>query len=353
MVASLTRNVSAPPCKGSDSAQRVRAPTKPVKKVEWSGDYCVEVDAYSFKNVGKLALRNKFLQSRLDGAVRVQNTVAVPFGAIKQVMSSHHENGRPCGVINRALEKISKAREKGTATIDQEKNALRTCSRAARDMEIPAVMLDEIVDACVSSQMHVPCDLSGWERLRQGIAQAISLSFTASVFQEGGSVQSPLELPVGLLIKDQEPREYDFIATISADGEVTGEIKLPYSNDRGMRFVAEGDCIRTTGQPKPHLGAVRDTSPVVLDGVDLMEPLHMHHMAFSGGPTPPKLTLEGDNLLILPRHRQAVYRRVVHAANMVAERMGGSEPHGWVLTGFITPHTEAVVTDVQKEAALA
>lgn len=99
-------------------------------------------------------------------------------------------------------------------------------------------------------------------------------------------------------------------------GEVTGEIKLPYSNDRGMRFVAEADSIRTTGQPKPHLGAMRDTSPVVLDGVDTPEPLQMQHMAFSGGPSPPKLTLEGDNLLILPRHRCALSLHVpVHPVN--------------------------------------
>jgi len=78
-------------------------------------------------------------------------------------------------------------------------------------------MLDEIVDACVSSQMHIPCDLSGWERLRQSIAQAISHSFTSG-FGTHGNELSPLELPVGLLIKDQEPREYDFAATVTAAG---------------------------------------------------------------------------------------------------------------------------------------
>lgn len=74
-----------------------------------------------------MALRSKFLQDRLEGAVRVQNTIAVPFGAIHQIMSSHHENGRPFGVIQRALSKIGKARESGTATVDQEKNILRVC----------------------------------------------------------------------------------------------------------------------------------------------------------------------------------------------------------------------------------
>lgn len=92
-----------------------------------SGNYCIESDAYSVKNVGKLALRNKFLQQRLDGAVRVQNTIAVPFGAIKEIMGSHHENGRQFGVIERALNKISQARQSGTATVDQEKNILRVC----------------------------------------------------------------------------------------------------------------------------------------------------------------------------------------------------------------------------------
>lgn len=51
--------------------------------------------------------------------------------------------------------------------------------------------------------------------------------------------------------------------------------------------------------------------------------------------------------------RQAVYRRVVDAAQLVADRMGGSEPCAWVVTGFITPHTEVVVTDVRKEAELS
>ena len=74
-----------------------------------------------------MALRNKFLQSRLQGAVRVQNTVAVPFGAIKQIMSAHHENGRSFGVIQRAMDKFVKARDEGTATVDHEKNVLRTC----------------------------------------------------------------------------------------------------------------------------------------------------------------------------------------------------------------------------------
>lgn len=92
-----------------------------------SGNYCIEPEAYSFKNVGKMALRSKFLKDRLEGAVRVQNTVAVPFGAINQIMSSHHENGRPFGIIQRALSKIGKARENGTATVDQEKNILRVC----------------------------------------------------------------------------------------------------------------------------------------------------------------------------------------------------------------------------------
>lgn len=50
--------------------------------------------------------------------------------------------------------------------------------------------------------------------------------------------------------------------------------------------------------------------------------------------------------------RQAVFRRVVDAATVVAERMSASRPRGWVVTGFITPHTEVVVTDVQNEATL-
>lgn len=79
-------------------------------------------------------------------------------------------------------------------------------------------MLDEIVDACVSSKMHVPCDLSGWERLRQSIAQAISLAFAPSMLETPGIVQSPFDTFVALLIKDQEPREYDFTATITESG---------------------------------------------------------------------------------------------------------------------------------------
>lgn len=350
MVASISRPARAPLSNGA-ATPRSQKPSKHVQKIEWSGNYCIESDAYSVKNVGKLALRNKFLQQRLDGAVRVQNTIAVPFGAIKEIMGSHHENGRQFGVIERALNKIAQARQSGTATVDQEKNILRVCSRAAREVEIPSVMLDEIVDACVSSKMHVPCDLSGWERLRQSIAQAISLAFAPSILETPGIVQSPFDTFVALLIKDQEPREYDFTATITESGEVSGEIRLPYSNDRGMRFALEGDIICTTGQPKPHIGCVRDMSPVVLDGSDPQQPLQMQHTAFSGSPAPPKLTLEGDNLLILPRHRQAVYRGVVDAVQNVAVRMNGLQVCSWVVTGFITPHTEIVVTDARHEAA--
>lgn len=228
-------------------------------------------------------------------------------------------------------------------------------------------MLDEIVDALVSSQMRVPCDLSGWERMRQSMTHAISHAFNPSILDAPGIVPSPFESFMALLIKDQAPREYDFTVSVSANGEfllfhvisprsvstlyfcpkqtgppqylrlkithrlahllsimihetnkatcesglfacsgdIHGEIRLPYSMDRGMRFAAAHDCIRTTGQPKPHLGAVRDTSPVVLDGADLPKRLSMQHLTYSGGPAPPKLTLEGDNLLILPRHRCA------------------------------------------------
>lgn len=93
-------------------------------------------------------------------------------------------------------------------------------------------MLDEIVDACVSSQMHVPCDLSGWERLRQSIAQAISLAFTPSIFITPGAVLSPFESRVALLIKDQEPREYDFTAVITA----VGASRPPGHMNRAMRI---------------------------------------------------------------------------------------------------------------------
>lgn len=48
--------------------------------------------------------------------------------------------------------------------------------------------------------------------------------------------------------------------------------------------------------------------------------------------------------------RQAVYRRVVDAVNVVAQRMNGSQVRAWVVTGFVTPHTEVVVTDAWDEA---
>lgn len=45
-----------------------------------------------------------------------------------------------------------------------------------------------------------------------------------------------------------------------------------------------------------------------------------------------------------------MYRRVVDAVNVVAHRMNGSHVRTWVVTGFVTPHTEVVVTDAWDEA---
>ena len=50
------------------------------------------------------------------------------------------------------------------------------------------------------------------------IADSAALLFTPTYVDSVESISNPLELPVSLLVRDMQPREYDFIVSIDSSG---------------------------------------------------------------------------------------------------------------------------------------
>jgi hypothetical protein len=88
-------------------------------------------------------------------------------------------------------------------------------------------------------------------------------------------------------------------------GDVTGEVRLPYSTNRGMKFATRGPGSQpgTVRPPCPRVGYAVHSATVALDGVYLPQAVSRHHAATTW--SPPKITFEGDNMLILPQYKYA------------------------------------------------
>jgi hypothetical protein len=98
------------------------------------------------------------------------------------------------------------------------------CSRAAREVKLPQLMLDEYIDAIIVAGMHVACTREAWEGVRRAVGNAMATAFDpAIVYPAGQEVAWPLDQPISLLIRDNEPRGYDFEARVTA----TGALVLP------------------------------------------------------------------------------------------------------------------------------
>jgi hypothetical protein len=92
---------------------------------------------------------------------------------------------------------------------------------------------------------------------------------------------------------------------VALAGEVTGELRLPYSTNRGFQFGTHGPGTRprTVRLPRPLVGyAVRE--PVSLDGVYLPQALSNHHAASTW--QPPKRSFEGDSMMLVEDYRCAL-----------------------------------------------
>ena len=91
-----------------------------------------------------------------------------------------------------------------------------------------------------------------------------------------------------------------------AAGEVSGEVRLPYSISRGFRFATTSSgCNPATVQlPQPWFGRSHDTSAVVLDGIEVPQSVAQHHAEAKGMMDPLKnISWEGDNMMILPFYK--------------------------------------------------
>jgi hypothetical protein len=90
-------------------------------------------------------------------------------------------------------------------------------------------MVDDLVQVMVESGMHVPSNREGWRRMCLYVGSAVAASFSASMFSKSALIQSPLEEPIGLLVRDSDPREYDFVAHITSDGAASNSRALAHS----------------------------------------------------------------------------------------------------------------------------
>jgi hypothetical protein len=83
---------------------------------------------------------------------------------------------------------------------------------------MPALMLEDLLDAFFVEQMVVPTSKLAWEELRADIAACASLMFTPTYLDHQIQRMNPLDLPVSLLVRDMQAREYDFFVTLDSSG---------------------------------------------------------------------------------------------------------------------------------------
>jgi hypothetical protein len=216
---------------------------------------------------------------------------------------------------------------------------LSCCRHALSKIKIPDLMTEDLLASFFEQNMVVPTTKKAWEQLRMDIADSAALLFTPTYVDSFESIANPLDLPVSLLIRDMQPREYDFMVNIDSHGvhplmrswfafcavifmplhtlhpagmmmkpagEVTGEVRLPHGTNRGMKFATHGPGTEpgTVRPPCPHVGYAVCSASVALDGIYLPQAVSRHHAASIW--SPPKTTFEGDNMLLMPRYKCAL-----------------------------------------------
>lgn len=79
-------------------------------------------------------------------------------------------------------------------------------------------MTEDLLKAFFAQHMVVPTTKRSWEHFRMDIADSAALLFTPTYLDTAESITNPLELPVSLLVRDMQPREYDFIVNMDSSG---------------------------------------------------------------------------------------------------------------------------------------
>lgn len=79
-------------------------------------------------------------------------------------------------------------------------------------------MTEDLLSAFFAQNMVVPTTKQAWEQFRMDIADSAALLFTPTYIDSVESIANPLDLPVSLLVRDMQPREYDFIVNIDSSG---------------------------------------------------------------------------------------------------------------------------------------
>jgi hypothetical protein len=74
------------------------------------GRYVVPQSAYSYRTVGRQALKSRWIQERLGDQLHVQPaaTAAIPFGTLHVLMSQHHENIPANAIVTHRMKSIGR-----------------------------------------------------------------------------------------------------------------------------------------------------------------------------------------------------------------------------------------------------
>lgn len=164
--------------------------------------------------------------------------------------------------------------------------------------------------------------------------------------------------------------------SVNLAGDVTGEVRLPYSTNRGIQFATQspGKAPSTVRPPCPDVGYAVCSATVALDGACLPQAVSRHHAASTW--SPPKNTFEGDNMLLLPQYkcalpaphaqllisrslsacckmdvmcRQQVYNMLTDMVKQASDLIPIDGGPTFTVTGYITKRMEVVISDVSSE----
>eukprot|EP00892_Ulva_mutabilis_P004051 jgi/Ulvmu1/2017/UM120_0013.1 len=329
--------------------------------------YAISQEEYDASCVGNKALRLQELRKLLQpSGLDVENTVSLPFGAVKQLLEGHYENAAQCRYASKVQQSIDElmddhgaGSEGAAAQSDKVNRQLFEARHALRGTTLPELAKTELVEAFLEARMPMPTDREGWQVLESQIAEAISQIYTPHGMRSGCSTL--LKEPVSVLLRDRRQRDYDFTAFVDAAGGVYGEFRVPFCADRGIWFSWDGEsgsAARTVCHPCPQCMTSSHSTLVELDGsAEAPASAALHH---SAGPLvfpPARSTFEGDNLLVMPRYRQILFQRLAEGAQRVRRLWDANMPCTLVggvaapvrVSGFVTPDMCLVVSDVVQD----
>ena len=92
------------------------------------------------------------------------------------------------------------------------------CRQALKQLKMPLLMSEDVLEAFFKQNMVVPTTKYGWELFRRELADAVALLFTPTYLDTVEAVTNPTELSVSYLIRDMQAREYDFSGTLDNSG---------------------------------------------------------------------------------------------------------------------------------------